>query len=141
MSMLPPLPAPDATEVVAEPPEAIPAPPRPVNLTSGWRVVLAGGWLIIMVCLGLVANQAWLLGSPPFWLDSLVLPYILPLGTCIAALVDWRHTLLLSWLAAIVLAAVGLADVILGQPVVALFEGALALSGLLLTGAVAMARR
>jgi hypothetical protein len=121
--------------------EAVEQASQRSGLTSGWRLTLAGGWLAIMIALGLVANEAWLLGSPPFWLNTLILPYLLPLGTGIAALADWRHTLVLSWLAAVVLAFCGVADVVLGQPVVALFEGIMALTGLLLTTSVAMSRR
>jgi hypothetical protein len=121
------------------PPSALPprdhiAPPpaRPRTLTNGWRLTLALGWAGILAALGLIANTGFILGSEPFWFSIPVLPFLLPVAVLAALAYDWRHTLLLSFVAAISLSVVAIVDIFHARAM-GVAEAFLAFSALALT--------
>jgi hypothetical protein len=63
-----------------------------------------------MAGIGIVANAGFLIGNPPFWIDWIVVPFVLPVVALIAIAVDWRYELAASFVAVAGTAVVGLID-------------------------------
>jgi hypothetical protein len=125
-SLLPPPNAGPPADQAARPPA------RPRTLTNGWRLTLALGWAGILAALGLIANTGFILGSEPFWFSVPVLPFLLPVVVLAALAYDWRHTLLLSLVAAISLSVVAIVDLFHARAM-GMAEAFLAFSALALT--------
>jgi hypothetical protein len=101
--------------------------------------VLALGWLGIMSALGLVANTGDIIGTPPLWYPLRIVPFVLPVATLLALAYDWRHTLRLSFAAAVVLGVTALVDAFYA-PAMAAAEAVLTVAALLVTWAAAAGR-
>jgi hypothetical protein len=85
-----------------------------------------------MAGIGTIANTAFQLGNPPFWLGWIVIPFALPVAVELALVVDWRWTLELSLVAVVATVVIALVD--LGSARAAgLGELAFAVVGLLVT--------
>jgi len=91
------------------------------------------GWCVIMAGIGALAQSAFLVDADPWWLSVKPLPFAVPVAVLLATVTDSRWVLPLSALAAAVLVALALVDALGANPSVGVFEGACALSGVLLT--------
>jgi hypothetical protein len=63
-----------------------------------------------MAGIGVIANAGFLIGNPPFWIDWIVVPFVLPVAALIAIAVDWRYELAASFVAVAGTAVIGLID-------------------------------
>ena len=107
---------------------------RPGQLTAMWRWVLLLGWLAVVVGLMAVGGAGDVIGKVPWWLDGalVVVPFVLPVLTVLAAIANSRWAVWLGLLAVVSVAVTALIDVD-DSPGVAAATGVLALIGLLTT--------
>jgi hypothetical protein len=147
----------DPTVDPAVEPDPLPQPPdgygspeeppareqRPGELTTGWRIVFAIGWIGVILGTAAVWKSSRTLGLPLWWLGPeadprplpvQMLPFVLPVLMIIAAVRSTRH---LPWFGlATAAAAIGIAIPDLDRyPGLATVEIALALAGALVSGA------
>ena len=107
---------------------------RPGQLTNGWRWVLLLGWGAIVIGLFAVGGAGDVLGKRPWWLDGalVVVPFVLPALTCVAAYLNARSAV---WVGLGAVASLAVTAVIdrSDSPGVAAATGMLALTGALVT--------
>ena len=142
--MVPMPPPPDLTNRSAGGPQPLPgteAPfssepihARPGQLTTVWRWVLLLGWLAVIVGLMAVGGAGDVIGKVPWWLDGalVVIPFVLPVLTVLAAIGNWRSAVWLGLASVVSVAVTALIDID-DSPGVAAATGVLALIGLLTT--------
>jgi hypothetical protein len=97
-----------------------PHPPRPGDLTIGWRAVMAGIWIGVVLGLAAVWNVSVQLGLSTWWLGARAepqppivrfSPFIAPVLVLLATINQVRY---LAWIglgASFVVAAVGVGDI------------------------------
>ena len=107
--------------------------PHRSRLSAAWRWIMGLGWCVIMAGMGALAQSAFLVDADPWWLAVKPLPFAVPVAMLLATVTDTRWVLPLSALAAAVLVVLGGVDSLGQNPTVGVFEGACALSGVLLT--------
>lgn len=114
----PPPPPPDA-HIPLAPAERPPHLPRAGDLTRGWRIVTALGWILIVAVLAAAWNVSRQLGLSTWWLGPVdgarpsyvtVLPFIGPSTVIVLAGNRARYVPWVGLLAAAATAAVGLGD-------------------------------
>ena len=96
------------------------------------RWILLIGFSLVAVALGVIANQAWLMGIPESWVWWSSIAVVPPGLTALAALFGWRHAPVLAVAASActaVLAVVGL----LRQPPVGLPQAVCAIAAVAVT--------
>ncbi|MEJ7799810.1 MAG: hypothetical protein WKF60_04775 [Ilumatobacter sp.] len=112
----PPLAAPTHVSPVA----GHPRPPRPGDMSLGWRTVTAATWICVILALAAVWNASVQLGLTTWWLGPRgesrprivqVGPFLAPVLMVLAAVNQVRWLPAFGVAAAGVIAAVGLADV------------------------------
>jgi hypothetical protein len=102
------------------------------------RFALALGWCLLIAALSRLAFTARNLENPPMWIRQWFAPFLLPLVVLVACARDLRMALIASVPASLALGAFAVADLRGHRSGLGRFEIALAISGLLLTGAVAL---
>ncbi len=106
-----------------------------VGVGRSWgaaRWILLIGFSLVAVALGVIANQAWLMGIPQSWVWWSSIAVVPPGLTALAALFGWRHAPVLAVAASActaVLAVVGL----LRQPPVGLPQAVCAIAAVAVT--------
>ena len=125
----PPEPQPVAASTLPDPAAAEVARDRSWGAA---RWILLIGFGLVAVALGVIANQAWLMGIPQSWVWWSSIAVVPPGLTALAALFGWRHAPVLAVAASVctvVLAAVGL----LRQPPVGLPQAVCAIAAVAVT--------
>jgi hypothetical protein len=79
------------------------------------RWVLLVGFSLVAVALGVIANQAWLMGVPNAWVWWSSIAVVPPALTALAALFGWKHALALAIVATVTTAVVAVVG-LLRQP-------------------------
>ena len=116
-------------------------PPRPGELTDGWRTALLSGWVAVMVGFGSVWQACRVAGIAPWWLGPetdmrsvfvVVLPFAPAIVAAVAAFVGYRYASFIGIAAGLAASAIALGDRA-EFPGLALVELVIGVAGLLIS--------
>jgi hypothetical protein len=140
-----PPPAPADAAIVAGPFVANPfeyedAPPRPGQLSNGWRSLFLAGWVGVLIGFGCIWQAGRVAGIAPWWLGPetnprsvllIGMPFAPPLVAIAGAIARSRWAVHVGVIAAVASTAIAIGDV--EYPGLALVEAAIGVAGLLIS--------
>jgi hypothetical protein len=97
-----------------------PRPPRPGDLSLGWRAITAATWIGVVIGLAAVWNVSVQLGLSTWWLGPRAAPrprviqfspFVVPMFMLLATINQMRRLAWVGLAAAVLLAGVGIGDV------------------------------